>query len=116
MVADRRTHPRDDLVTTLLRAHEDDDTLTARELSVGLVFLAFADMETTRNQIGLAVQTLLRHRDQWALLAGRREFGPNAVEEVMRVNPTVTWVTREAVDDVDFTGPVRFPLAFSPSR
>lgn len=104
VVADRRAHPRDDLVTTLLRAHEDDDTLTARELSVGLVFLAFAGMETTRNQITLAVQTLLRHPDQWALLAERPELGPNAVEEVMRVNPTVTWVTREAVDDVDFFG------------
>ncbi len=108
VVADRRAHPRDDLVTTLLRAHEDDDTLTARELSVGLVFLAFAGMETTRNQIGLAVQTLLRHPDQWALLAERPELGANAVEEVMRVNPTVTWVTREAVEDVDLDG-LRLP-------
>lgn len=104
VVADRRAHPREDLVTTLLRAHEDDDTLTARELGVALVFLAFAGMETTRNQIGLAVQTLLRHPDQWALLAERPELGPNAVEEVMRVNPTVTWVTREAVEDVNLDG------------
>lgn len=27
-----------------------------------------------------------------------------AVEEVMRVNPTVTWVTREAIEDVDLNG------------
>ncbi len=40
--------------------------LTGRELSVALVFLAFAGMETTRNQLGLALQTLLRHPDQWA--------------------------------------------------
>ena len=37
--------------------------------------------------------------------AGERpELGAHAVEEVMRVNPTVTWVTREAIDDVDLFG------------
>jgi cytochrome P450 len=104
VVRDRRTSPRDDLVTTLVHA----EGLTDRELSVALVFLAFAGMETTRNQIGLAVQTLLRHPDQWALLAQRPELGRNAVEEVMRVNPTVTWVTREALEDVDLDG-LRIP-------
>jgi cytochrome P450 len=104
MVADRRTDPRDDLVSTLVLAHDQDDALTRRELVVGLVFLAFAGMETTRNQLGLALQTFLRHPDQWALLAERPELGGAAVEEVMRVNPTVTWVTREAVEDVDLFG------------
>ena len=103
VVADRRTHPRDDLVSTLVTA-QDDDALTRRELVVGLVFLAFAGMETTRNQLGLALQTFLRHPDQWALLAERPELGAAAVEEVMRVNPTVTWVTREAIEDVDLFG------------
>jgi len=50
------------------------------------------------------VQTLLAHPDQWRLLGERPELGGQAVEEVMRVNPTVTWVTREAVEDVDFQG------------
>ena len=108
VVADRRAHPREDLVTTLLHASDQDGRLSEHELGVALVFLAFAGMETTRNQIGLAVQTLLAHPDQWRLLGERPELGANAVEEVMRVNPTVTWVTREAVEDVDFRG-LRIP-------
>lgn len=104
VVADRRSHPRDDLVTTLLRAQEDDGRLSEHELSVALVFLAFAGMETTRNQLGLALRVLLRHPDQWRLLGGRPDLGPQAVEEVMRVSPTVTWVTREAIEDVDLHG------------
>lgn len=107
-VEDRAAHPRDDLVSTLVQAHAADGRLTRDELVVGLVFLAFAGMETTRNQIGLAVQTLLRHPDQWQLLAERPELGAAAVEEVMRVNPTVTWVTREAATDLEFRG-VHFP-------
>lgn len=103
VIADRQVRPQDDLVTTLIVAH-DDDALTRRELSVALVFLAFAGMETTRNQLGLAMQTFLAHPDQWTLLAARPELGPRAVEEVMRVNPTVTWVTREAIEDVDLYG------------
>ncbi|MBA2955633.1 cytochrome P450 [Nocardioides sp. MAH-18] len=104
VVADRRAHPRDDLVTTLVQASDDGDRLTGHELGVALVFLAFAGMETTRNQIGLAVQTLLKHPDQWRLLGERPDLGANAVEEVMRVNPTVTWVTREALEDVGLNG------------
>lgn len=104
VVADRRTHPRDDLISTLVRTMDADDSLSERELGVALVFLAFAGMETTRNQLGLALQTLLAHPAQWQLLGERPELGSNAVEEVMRVNPTVTWVTREAVEDVDFQG------------
>lgn len=104
VVADRQARPQDDLVTTLVQVSEDGDRLSRRELSVALVFLAFAGMETTRNQLGLALQTFLRHRDQWRLLAQRPELGPQAVEEVMRVNPTVTWVTREAIEDVDLFG------------
>jgi cytochrome P450 len=104
VVADRRRHPQDDLVTTLVQATDDGDRLSEHELGVALVFLAFAGMETTRNQLGLALQTLLQHPDQWRLLAEHPDLGENAVEEVMRVNPTVTWVTREALEDVEFQG------------
>ena len=65
------------------------------------MFLAFAGMETTRNQIGLAVQTLLKHPDQWRLLGEHPELGANAVEGGHAGEPTVTWVTREALEDVD---------------
>jgi cytochrome P450 len=65
-------------------------------------------METTRNQLGLALQTLLQHPGQWRLLGEQPDLGANAVEEVMRVNPTVTWVTREALEDVEFQG-LRIP-------
>ena len=108
VVADRRAHPRDDLVSTLVRAEEGEGRLSGHELGVALVFLAFAGMETTRNQLGLALQTLLARPDQWRLLGERPELGRSAVEEVMRVNPTVTWVTREAIEDVDLGG-LRIP-------
>lgn len=103
VVADRTAHPTGDLVSQLVAAQQEEK-LSAEELGVALVFLIFAGMETTRNQLGLALQTLLKHPDQWALLAERPELGRSAVEEIMRVNPTVTWITREALEDIDFQG------------
>ncbi len=105
VIEDRRRSPTDDLISTLVRtSDEDGDRLSPHELGVALVFLAFAGMETTRNQLGLALQTLLAQPDQWRLLGERPDLGGNAVEEVMRVNPTVTWVTREALEDVVLNG------------
>jgi cytochrome P450 len=104
LIADRRDNPRDDLTTRLVQASRDEDRLTETELAVSLVFLIFAGMDTTRNQLGLALQTFLRHPDQWAKLAERPELGRAAVEEVMRVNPTITWITREALEPFTFQG------------
>lgn len=104
VIADRQRAPRDDFMTRLVQAQRDEDRLTPDELRVSTVLLIFGGLDTTRNQLGLAMETFLDHPDQWRLLGERPELGPAAVEEVMRVNPTVTWVTREAVEDFDFQG------------
>jgi cytochrome P450 len=104
LIADRRARPREDFVTALVNAHREQDKLSADELRDGLVLLVFGGFDTTRNQLGLAMQTFLRHPDQWRLLAERPELGGAAVEEVMRVNPTVRWVSREALETFEHQG------------
>jgi len=122
LIADRQRRPRDDFVTCLVQAQAVDPGrpgepgepdgpggmgragLTAAELRDSLVLLIFGGFDTTRNQLGLAMQSFLDHPGQWRLLAERPELGPAAVEEVMRVRPTTTWVTREATADFTFDG------------
>jgi cytochrome P450 len=104
VIADRLARPRDDFVTTLVAAHVDGDRLTRAELRDSLVLLIFGGFDTTRNQLGLAMQCFIDYPAQWRLLAQRPELGPAAVEEVMRTNPTTTWVTREALADFSFDG------------
>ncbi|HPJ20090.1 MAG: cytochrome P450 [Actinobacteria bacterium] len=104
LIADRQAHPKDDFVTRLVQAQRDDDRMTHQELLDSLALLIFGGFDTTRNQLGLAIKTFLDHPDQWKLLAEHPELGGTAVEEVMRVNPAVTWVTREALDDFEFQG------------
>jgi cytochrome P450 len=102
VIAARRSDPRDDLVTSLVQA--GDGGLTTAELRDALVLLIFGGFDTTRNQLGLAMQVFLEHPGQWRLLGERPELGAAAVEEVMRVRPTTTWVTREALTDFTFDG------------
>ena len=102
LIAARRRDPRDDLVTCLVMSEADEGGLTATELRDSLVLLIFGGFDTTRNQLGLAVQVFMDHLDQWRLLGEHPELGAAAVEEVMRVRPTTTWVTREALADFTF--------------
>ena len=104
LIADRRREPKDDFVTRLVQAEQDEDRLSHDELRVSLVLLIFGGMDTTRNQLGLAMQTFLDRPDEWRRLAERPELAEGAVEEIMRLNPTVTWVTREAVEDFTSRG------------
>ena len=100
VIEERRTQPPgEDFISQLLQANEDKDTLSDQELYDMVVLAVFGGIDTTRNQLGLAMSMFVEHPDQWRLLADRPDLARNAVEEVMRVRPTVTWVTREAVED-----------------
>ncbi|MGH3172391.1 MAG: cytochrome P450, partial [Streptosporangiaceae bacterium] len=103
-IAARRSYPRGDLVTNLVKSQADEGGLTGTELRDALVLLIFGGFDTTRNQLGLAMRVFLEHTAQWRLLGERPELGAAAVEEVMRVRPTTTWVTREALADFTFDG------------
>jgi cytochrome P450 len=109
VIAARRREPRDDLVTSLVKSQAGEgglagDGLTGTELRDALVLLIFGGFDTTRNQLGLAMQVFLEHTAQWRQLGEHPELGAAAVEEVMRVRPTTTWVTREALADFTFDG------------
>jgi cytochrome P450 len=104
LIAERRRQPGEDFVTRLVQARDKDDKLDDEELRDMLVLLIQGGIETTRNQLGLAIDTFIAHPEQWRLLAERPDLAANAVEEVMRIRPTITWFTREATEDFKFRG------------
>lgn len=103
LIAARRDAPGDDFMSTLVGA-SDGEKLSPKELRDMILMLIFAGIDTTRNQLGLGMSMFMEHVDQWEILAARPELAAQAVEEVMRVRPTITWVTREAIDDVAYKG------------
>ena len=104
VIADRKLHPRDDFLSELVAATAQEDGLSDEELRNLTAILVLGGVDTTRNQLGLGMSMFLQHPDQWRLLAKRPDLAARATEEVMRVRPTITWVTREAVEDFVFDG------------
>lgn len=93
---DARQHePRDDLLTTLVRARGDD--VLTRDEAVGFAaLLLFAGTETTTNLIGNACWALLATPDERrALVADPRRL-PAVIEETLRWESPVQYVFRRA--------------------
>lgn len=105
LIEQRKAEPGDDVVSRLVGFSAHGDKLSDAELRNALVIMLFGGMDTTRNQLGLILQTFMRHPEQWELLASDPEtYTKPALEESLRVNPTTRWVTREANEDFEFRG------------
>jgi cytochrome P450 len=104
LIEDRKANPGQDVVSRLVQFSDDGDKLSGEELRNALVLMLFGGMDTTRNQLGLALQTFIRNPEQWELLAADPSLASAALEEVLRVNPTTRWVTREAIEDFEYEG------------
>ena len=92
----------DSFISTMVQATVDGQKITERELLVMLSFIVFAGFDTTRNQLGLAMQVFTQNPEQWDLLSKDPDLARNAVEEAMRLNPTITWFTREAIENFEY--------------
>ena len=64
VAADRRTNPRDDIMTALVQAEIDGERLDDAELNLFFITLIVAGNETTRNLINHAMLDLIAHPDQ----------------------------------------------------
>src|SRR5262245_25178341 len=79
LVAAKRAHPTDDVLSDLT-----DTDLTDEELmGVGLLLLT-AGLDTTANMLALGTFALLSHPAQWAALRAQPEIADQAVEELLR--------------------------------
>ena len=84
LIAARRSKPADDLLTDLIAAEEAGDRLSTDELVMMVTAVIVGGTDTTRNQLGCAVNLFAEHPAQWAMLAERPEMAQRAVEEAMR--------------------------------
>jgi cytochrome P450 len=104
MCAERRAHPRDDLMTVLLEAEVDGERLTDLHLAAFFMLLQNAGSETTRNLITTGTLALLERPDQLARLRADPSLLPVAIEELLRHATPVMSFTRTAVRDTEIAG------------
>jgi cytochrome P450 len=105
LIADKRAHPADDLLSALISVRDQEDRLSENEL-MSLVFLILvAGYENTVHMIGNAVAALLDHPAQLAALRADPGLLDRAVEELARYDgPAPLAIRRFPVEDLDIGG------------
>jgi cytochrome P450 len=103
-LAERRREPRDDLMSSLAEAGENDDRLTDDEILSTAILLFSAGFETTTNLLGNGLLALLTHPDQMADWRTHPEIAPSAVEELLRFDSPVQFNVRAALEPADLVG------------
>jgi cytochrome P450 len=100
----RRANMGDDLLSSLLAAEADGETLTHTELIANCIYLLQAGHETTQDMLGNAMVALFRHPDQLRLLIAHPELTQGAVEEFLRYDTSVQISHRIPLDPLRFDG------------
>jgi cytochrome P450 len=102
VVAHRRDHLGDDLLSALLMVEADGDRLSPVELISFVTLLYVAGHETTVNLIGNGTLALLNHPDELRRWAGDRSLDANAVDELLRFDGPVQQTVRVPTEVVRF--------------
>jgi cytochrome P450 len=103
LAAARRTAPRDDLITRIAQAG-DEDGWSNEMIHGAIAGLVFAGHETTKNQLGWMVAVLSERPAIWDGMA-KGEFAVDVVvEEVLRYRSAATGVGRVVVEPIEKDG------------
>ena len=94
LLAFRRKHPENDLLTSLANSETDGSTLTDKEIVATASFLLLAGFETTVNLLGAGTRVLIENKDQLKLVSDNHQLIPNLVEETLRFVSPVQYTFR----------------------
>lgn len=102
LIAERRSHLRDDILSDLIRAEAEGDRLSPTELIAQSIGLLIAGFETTIGLIGNGVLAFIRHPDQWERLRAEPSLIGSAVEECLRFEGPIVLTIRITHEDTRF--------------
>ncbi len=116
LVADKRRHPADDMISRLVAAEVDrDDGTTTRlddeEIAGFASLLGGAGAETVTKLVGNAVVLFARNPGEWQKVLADPSTVPGAVEEVLRYWPPSQYQGRYSVRESTYAG-VTVPAGF----
>ncbi|MBV9730864.1 MAG: cytochrome P450 [Pseudonocardiales bacterium] len=102
--ADRRAHPRQDLISRLAAVEADGERLSDEEVVNFSIVLLMAGHITTTALLGNTVLCLDEHPEVCAELHADRSLVPAALEEVLRYRSSFTQVGRVTMTETELAG------------
>jgi cytochrome P450 len=104
VVADRRAHPQEDVISDLVTAEIEGERLTDEAIYSFLRLLLPAGAETTYRSSGNLLFLLLTHPEQMEAVRGDRSLLPQAIEEALRFEPPLLSIGRNTTCEVEIGG------------
>ncbi|MEO8092189.1 MAG: cytochrome P450 [bacterium] len=104
LIADRRANPGDDLLSVLVHAVVDGESLSESEIFMGVGLLGAAGNDSTRAVFTSGMLGLFEHPDQKQLLLDDPALIGGAVEELLRMYPAFAHFRRTATRDLELHG------------
>lgn len=98
MAEERKNSPKDDIVTALVNADIDGQSLEEIEFGYFVLLLAVAGNETTRNAISHGMNAFIDNPEQWELY--KRERPATTADEIVRWATPVNCFQRTARHDL----------------
>jgi cytochrome P450 len=104
LLEQRRSHPREDLISVLAQVEDDGLMLKNDELISTCILLLNAGHESTVNAAGNGMLALLNNPEQLEKLAESPELTDSAVEEMLRYDPPLQYFHRYVLEDFEYKG------------
>jgi cholest-4-en-3-one 26-monooxygenase len=104
LAADRRSNPRQDIISALIHGEVDGDKLSETDFNLFFLLLAVAGNETTRNAMSHGMHALLAHPDQYQAMVDDPSLVDSAVEEILRWASPVMYFRRNITHDLEYKG------------
>jgi cytochrome P450 len=104
IVAERRAHPAEDVISDLIAADIDGERLSDEAIYSFLRLLLPAGAETTYRSSGNLLYLLLTHPDQLDAVRADRALLPQAIEEGLRFEPPLLTINRTTTCEVELAG------------
>ncbi len=101
VVAERRAHPAEDVISDLVSAEIDGEKLTDEAIYSFLRLLLPAGAETTYRSSGNLLYLLLTHPEQLEAVQADRSLLPQAIEEGLRFEPPLLSINRTTTCEVE---------------
>jgi cytochrome P450 len=106
IIADRRSHPGADLLSTLCTAAIDGEQMSDAEIKAFVSLLLVAGGETTDKALSNMFMNLIANPDQLQAVRDDRSLIDAAFAETLRHSPPVQMIMRQPAEDVEFDGTV----------
>ena len=102
LIERRRDDPADDLISTLIAAEQEGDSLSDVECMHLVLNVLVGGVDTTQSQLAHGVRLFARDPQSWELLAREPERAPAAVEELLRYEPITPFTARLLHEEVEY--------------